>query len=418
MRIVKIFIGMIVFVSSIVLLSTAFADQSVAPLTLQEAYQLALKQSEQIASKQQLIKEAEGQFLQSLSGVLPKVAFNYDQTYKENAHQSQLGRFTLSQPLFSGFKEFAAISGAKAQQRQRKFEIFRAQQLLFIDVADSFYLYWLHLKDQEVVTGVVKALQDQANALEERVKLGRARRSELTASQARLAKKNAELIQIQTDSQVAKSLLEFLIGMPLDRSIDGDKLPVSSSRDLKAYVDLANKRSDVLASQEAVLVMRKKISVAQAGFWPKVSLDGDYYTKKTSSTPQDWDVTLKFEVPLFQGGENLGNVRTANAQYEQSTLLAAETKRRAIMEVTQALAQWEGAVKRRDAFELAANLSKQNYELQLEDYGHQQINIIDLLQSLADWEESQRDYLSAQSDAVRAWWNLKVKAGDIDNVSC
>src|SRR3989338_1342089 len=106
--------------------------------TLQDCYALALKRSEQLAIAKQTIQEAEGRFLQSLSGALPKLSFNYSHEYQQGENEPE-SKFTFSQPLFSGFKEFAAMAAARAEGRQRRQEESRARQLLLVDVSDAFY---------------------------------------------------------------------------------------------------------------------------------------------------------------------------------------------------------------------------------------------------------------------------------------
>ena len=90
-------------------------------LTLSDCYRLALKQSEKVAVQQELINQAEGQFLQSLSTILPAVDFSYTEKRQNISGGSSKietipeGKFVFSQPLFSGFKEFAAIAASRAQ---------------------------------------------------------------------------------------------------------------------------------------------------------------------------------------------------------------------------------------------------------------------------------------------------------------
>ena len=116
---------------------------SVNVFSLADCYRFALKQSEAVAIKQELIKEEEGRFLLAFSTAMPKASYVWtDKREKGNFHTDFVeGKFVFSQPIFTGFKEFAAISGSRAEGRQRKQEMTRAKQLLFTDVSDAFYFY-------------------------------------------------------------------------------------------------------------------------------------------------------------------------------------------------------------------------------------------------------------------------------------
>ena len=391
------------------------ADDS-KPLTLIECYQLALKRSEVLASKEALVKEAEGQFLQSLSTALPQLSYRYDIDYQQDRHRQESGRFTLSQPLFTGFKEFAAIRGSKSLKSQRQQDVIRAKQLLFIDVADAYYLLAYYINDLQAVVDILISLKQQEDEIIKRVNLGRARASERAAIEAKRLNQEAALIEAKTNQIVAQDLLAFLIGRPV-KELDVNKRPLESTRDLADYEALSAKRSDVLSAQYAFEVAQKKVTVAKAGFWPTVSLDGNYYTRHTPSTPHDWDALLKFEMPLFQGGSNVGDMKVAQAQATQASLVLSETERRALLETRQAYAKWQGAATRSEAFDKAYAASMKSYQMQEEDYANRLISILDFLQASNELLNARREQNLAHTEASRWWWQLKVKAGDLDDVN-
>ena len=205
--------------------TAAYADPSLGGvLTLKECYQLALKRSEQLAIHQQQIRQAEGRFLQSLSGVLPKASFNYSNKYVDG-DQAPEAKFTFSQPLFSGFKEFAAMAASKAETRQRRQEEVRARQLLFTDVADAFYYYGLYQEQLRSTQSIAQALWERMGELQKRVDLGRSRTSELASAESRLRKAEADVEQKKSDMTVARQLLEFLTGTTLE-AIQDEASPI------------------------------------------------------------------------------------------------------------------------------------------------------------------------------------------------
>ena len=385
------------------------------PLTLKDCYQLALKQSEQLAIKQTQIKEAEGRFLQSLSGALPKLSWEYTHTYKEIGTRDDQSAFTFSQPLFSGFKEFAAMAGAKAQGRQHRNELAHAKNLLLIDVADAFYYYGLYQADLQSTQAIAKTLDERMVELKRRADLGRSRPSELASAEARLRRAEAQVEQIRSQMITARELLEFLTGTSLetiDDSFDRSFIP-QTEESLNAY---ALNRPDVKAAMEAVTVAQKQVAAARAGFFPNVSLDGNYYTKKETPASSDWDVALKVDVPLFQGGENIGKLKEAKAQAQSVQLAFSETQRKALLDIRQAYARLEAASIRSAALKKALAAAEKNYELQAKDYGLNMVSNLDVLQALTDLEDVRRDYISADNEGKRYYWQFKVKTGEVSDV--
>ena len=383
-------------------------------LTLQDCYALALKRSEQLAIAKQVIQETEGRFLQSLSGALPKFSFNYSREYNQETNAPE-SKFTFSQPLFSGFKEFVAMAASRAEGRQRRQEEARARQLLLVDVADAFYLYGFYQERLELTQGIIQALEDRVEELKKRVELGRSRASELASARARLRRVEAEAEETRGNMGVGRALLEFLTGKPVVSIRDDPDIPVQSKTD-EEFSAFAQNRADVQAAREALTVARRKVGVAQAGYWPSVSVEGNSYAQKTADNSSDWDVTLKMSVPVFQGAQTLGKVREASALAAEAELGLSATTRRALMEIRQAYIRWESAYGRVAALKKAVDASEENYQLQAADYRLSMVNNLDVLQALADLEDVRRDYISAVTDMKRSYWDFKVKTGDIDDV--
>ena len=62
--------------ASLLILGASASAEPLKPLSLEDCYRMALKQSEEIALQSERITETEGRFLQSLAGILPKISFS------------------------------------------------------------------------------------------------------------------------------------------------------------------------------------------------------------------------------------------------------------------------------------------------------------------------------------------------------
>src|SRR3989338_1494741 len=331
-----------------------------SPLTLMDCYDLALKQSETIAIQKERIKEAQARFSQSLSGIMPEATYSYSERRQDGAGNSNFtlrevpeSKFVFSQPLFSGFKEFAAMAASRAEQRQFKHEKIRAQQLLFTDVSDAFYFFMNYQQDYAALSTIKTALFNRVDELKKREELGRARLSEVTSAEARLSRTEAQLEEIYSEQELARQLLEFLTGVPIKAVKDEEALDLNLIFK-EQYLGKAQSRPDVLAASEAFEVAQKNIKIAQAGFWPEIGVDGNYYTKRVGNSANvDWDATLTVDVPLFKGGETVGLVKEARSQAHQVKLRYQETLRRAYLDIENAYTKFEIALKRLAAYQKA-----------------------------------------------------------------
>ncbi len=411
-------------------LPSALAVEAGDALTLGRAYELALKRSEDIAIKAEVIHEAEAHFYRALSGVLPKVSFvitrqeqevgsaGETSEFGENASSSALRRtthqkkFAFSQPLFSGFKEFAALQGVGAEKAQRFFEKKRAEELLFVDVMEAFYAVMEARRDVAIVEMIQKALKERVKELEERARLGRSRDSEVQTAVVDQKTSEYDAQVAKRMEAVARELLEFYIG----REISGELVDKGRDRapqDVSYYAAKANDRFDLKAAKEAHVLAQKNVIVAQSGFFPTARLDGNYYTERVGfQSGIDWDLLFTIDIPLFDGWQTVGEVKEAAALREEARLFAEKTKRLATLDVKNAHQEFASSLLEEKALSGALEASKKSYELQAGEYRMNLVNNLEVLDALRRYQETNRRFNAAHFEARKNFWKLKVAAGE------
>ena len=395
------------------------AAEETPPLTLDDCVALALKRSETIAIQQELIRQTEGRFLQALSGALPRASFHASEKRQDATGDSAFTlrevperKFTLTQPLFSGFKEFAAMGGSRAERRERTLEKARAEQLLFVDVSDAFYLLREQREDLGTLERIRATLIGRIDELEERQRIGRSRPSEVVSVEAQLRRTEAEMELVRNQETTARQLLEFLTGLPrVDAVVDpAPALPPLATEE--AYLQQADARPDVRAAEEAWRVTKAGVGVARAGFWPTLDLENNYYTKRVGNARDiDWDVLLTVDVPLFQGGKTVGAVHEASSLSRQSKLRFDETKRKATLDIRDTYATLRGTIDQHLALERALAAAEENYRLEVQDYRLNLVNNLEVLQALEALQEARRDVIHTTYDAKRKYGQLLAATG-------
>ena len=388
-----------------------------APLTLKECYRLALKQSEVVAVDAERIREASGRFTQAFGTLLPQVSFLHKETRYDAAgtdanvitHEQ---RFVFSQTLFSGFKEFAAMYGSKYETRQHQEEKKRAEQLLFTDVSDAFYLLLEERQDLETLATIRKALNERISDLKRRENLGRSRRSEVVSTETQLYSVEDELQQAKSQENIASELLSFLIGRPVGMIVDN-----SFVFDLKAeesYRAAAPSRADVKAAQNAWNVSRSNVTIAQSGFLPTVTAEADYFNgRNTVAQDKSWQGMLTVNVPIFEGTTTMGQVKQANAQARENKLLFDRAVRAAGQDIHNAYVNAEASFLRTKVLEKAFKSAQLNYDLQKEDYKHNVVNNLDVLTALQNLQDVRRNYTRVTLESKRFYWQLQVASGSL-----
>ncbi len=396
------------------------ADPDPQMLTIADCYRLALQRSEEIAVRQELITETEGRFLKSLSAVLPKLSFSSVDKRQDGSGDSAFTRrslperkFTFSQPLFSGFKEFAAMEGSKSEKRLRQQEKRRAEQLLLVDVSDAFHLLLEQREDLQVLDSIRQTLRERIQELEGRERIGRSRPSELVAARAQLYRVEAEWEEGQTREQIASQLLQFLTGLaPIgDLADPGAALPaLPPQENLVAGADL---RPDVQAAEISSEIARQEFRVARAKFYPTVTTEGNYFVERSGAAKEvAWDASLKVDVPIFQGGSALGAAKEAESRLRQARIRIEQARRQTAQEIRDAHSEYDGALARVRALTKALEAQEENYQLQVEEYRRSLVSNLEVLRTLGELQDARRDLIAALYQAHRLYWKLRVAAGE------
>jgi outer membrane protein len=402
-------------------------EMSDKPLTLADCYRLALKQSEDIAIDADFVKEAEARFLQAFGTLLPHVSFTSTNTRERApanaANSSNISsapykraqrQFTVTQTIFSGFKEFAAMKGSNLERDQLINEKIRAEQLLLTDVSSAFYLLMQQKEDFNTVERIQAVLERRIIELKAREALGRSRHSEVVNTQAQLYSIKAQLELAKSRIVLARQLLEFLTGTSISDIVETQGgLPELGSQD--AYLAKANSRPDVKATEKAWGVAKQRAYVTKTGLLPEVSVQGNYYTKRPELLQSTtWDALLTVNIPIFEGTEVYGMVKEANLKAKDAQLQFQRTKRQAYADIRDAYVNLRTAIIRTAALRKALQAAKLNYALQKKDYQLNLVNNLDVLSAIQTLENSRRDFIQTLYDTKRFFWQLQVAVGEIE----
>jgi outer membrane protein len=401
------------------------------PLSLADCYRLSLKQSEVIAINADMIKIADARFLQALSIMLPHFSFISNDMQEEQGPPPITGsasttsefqsldptrssdrRFNVKQTLFKGFKAFAAIKGSKFDKNQRIEQKIRAEQLLLVDVANAFYLLIEKREDIRALKRIESALYRRVKELRERERLGRSRPSEIVNAKAQFYAVQSNIEVVRNQATLARQLLEFLIGQPVRDVVDSYEIP-TKLQPKEYYLVKSERRPDVLAAKYAALVAKQEYRMVDSDFLPTAVLEADSYTQRTGfSKGVDWDVMLRVDVPIFDGGYTLGRSKEYSLKADQADLEFRRVRRRAPFDIKDAYANLYTAISVQESLRKAYTTAKLNYYLQRKDYERSLVSNLDTLASIQTLQDAQRNYIRALYEAKRLYWRLRVAVGE------
>jgi outer membrane protein len=371
-------------------------------LSLRDCFKAALKRSEVLATQQELVVQAEENYHRAWGAILPSVTGYYsyfhrnapDLTSSGNT-DSSAGQQTLNimadQPLFRGFRDFAALNQTKAlitaQEQAKQW----AGMQLYRDVAQAFYSRLAVEKDLNVLDNELDLYQKRIKELRSRIAIGRSRITELLTVQAAQAILKAQRELVLGQLHVAKEVLAFLTGLDQEIQLDDtDKVP-SQIESLDSYQSKIDARPDIMAARKNVEAFKSNVSVAKGAHLPSVDLIGNFYIDRPDLHKNgDWDLAIAVTLPIFMGGIISSNVRTAESQKRQSEIQLSQVQRMALEEIRSLYHNFKADLAQMAAFQEAFNLSEKNYKANDKDYKLNLVTNLDVLQALTAYQDTQR----------------------------
>jgi outer membrane protein len=404
----------ILFIILSIVLSGYAAQCSADPVSLEVCFRSALKQSETLADDREFIRQSEEHFTQALAAVMPSISASYayvnqdtsdlpagtdDSLYKDMSTT----KLSISQPLFRGFRDFAALKLNQNLIASQKQSYQWAALQLYQDTSNAFYLVLSLENDIAILRKEANLYEKRIKELRSRVAIGRSRATEVLNVQVSRATLLAQIEQVKSQLSSARELLSFLTGLPASIELsDTQKTPASISS-FETYAVKLSDRPDIKAAIANTEAADNNVDIAKGAYLPSADISANYYGTRPKGTLQDskWDATITATLPIFTGWMNTSKHAESESLLRQSRNDLERVKRLARQDLKTTFQKITYDLSQVDEFENAAQLAERNYTAVSGDYDLGLVSNLDVLQTMTAYQETQRSL-------NRAIYNLKT----------
>lgn len=426
--------------------TAAYAQSGVAPYTLKQVLELALKANTAIAKAKFDYEEGAAKTRQVKAGALPQVNINADLT--DNVIRQafifpkafadpaagpdefmvlragmQYGISTTasaSQQLFNK-SLFTGIKAAKASEEFYRNSIVKTEEEVLLQTTSLFY----QAASLSAQRGVLQSNLDQTNKNLEitsaRFKNGLARKLDVDRLRVNAANLQTQLRTIDDNYSNILNQLKLTIGVDVNAPIEIAEPMLTDSTTYEPDPTLVqddwkfeNKvEYRQLTNQLSLYDLERKNFAA--GYFPTLSVYGNYtyngqsndFPLASGANPLWFDVAsvgLKLTVPVFDGFSKSAQVQQSKIRRLKAERDLAFTKQQSNMEYLNASKSYETSYESYQAQKDNAALANSVYEATLQNYNEGVSPLTDLLQA-----ETSR--IQAESQLIESL--LKVKQAEI-----
>ncbi|WP_075793174.1 TolC family outer membrane protein [Massilia putida] len=417
------------------------ANGSAGAITLQQAYEAALKNDPQYRMNFYENESAKENRILGRSNLLPQVSASYSanrniadtDTYSEQykirfpAHPRYISRSSMiqvRQPILNldGWMRYRQ-GKVQTEQGAKQFESDTAQVILRVVGAYSDALF---AEDQVALSKVQRDMYLEQMKVNQRLfEKGEGTKTDMLETQARLDLAEAQLVEAQDNATAMRDTLAGVIGMdpgtldPLGANFHFQNLPAKSFEDWRATAIARNPQ--LAAARLAVEQARLEILRDKAGHAPRVDLIGTY-SRDDAASLQNYQqnsvnraIGVQVNIPIYQGGAINATTRQAAANWNRAQADLDHRTNQVVVELRKAYDLVQNSVAKVTALEKAVASSKELMKATEQSIkGGVRINL-DLLNAQQQLYTSQRDLAQARYMYLLGLLRMRAAAGTLDD---
>jgi len=427
----------------------ALAQESTAPLTLEESIAIALKQSVIIQSAREGVAASEARRKEAFTGFLPKLSTTYNYTHNDPAQYikqpppSPITNLTIGtqdnytwsldarQPLFTGGRLEANYEISRLGLDASKHEEMGTVQDIVLEVKRSYFTI---LKAKRLV-GVAKQSVEQFIAQRDLAKnfyeVGLVPRNDYLQAEVRLADGTQSLVRTENRLEESHARFNTILRRPVSTPVAVvdilDFKPYGKDFDecLQAAI---NNRPEIQVFSLRAEQAGKKVKVVESEFYPSVNLVGSYQRYGDTAdlngsvykNPENWTVAAVATWDLWEWGRTKYSRDASVSQEKQAVNALTNVKDQVALDVKNAWLAVKEAEKLIAVTPTSIEQAEENYRINQERYREQVSRMTDVLDALtlltfarASWSNALSDYhiaLAALERAMGVIWRPQEAA--------
>ncbi|HVP76985.1 MAG TPA: TolC family protein [Thermodesulfobacteriota bacterium] len=421
---VKYFIGLILW--AIVSMSAVWAQESRAPLTLEESIKIAMERSLTVHSAVVGIVGSEFRRKEAITNFLPLWTGQYGWTLYNTP--VTIGRVqanvpgiavpaskdiynfgtTVNQPIFTGGLNLATYRSAKLGVDLSKESLEAAKLDLVLQVRVGYFTILRAEKFLAVAEQQVKNFEAQLAVTQAFFDVGIVPKNDVLLAEVNLANAKQQQVKAANDLATAKASFNILLRREVNTPFEVVDIlaykafPLSFEQSLDEALWL---RPEVKAAQLNIDQAKENVKIARSGFFPMVNLAGNY--NRLSDDPyvgggfkfdDNWTVQASATFTLwnwgntaFKVGEN--KVKVTQAEDSKKQLVDSIT-----LEVRDDYLNLLTAEKNISTAEKAIEQADENLRMNEERYKYQVATQTDVVNAVTLLAQARTNYYGALSD--------------------
>lgn len=394
--------------------------------TLEESIKEALANNRAIKVEKEKIEEAIFKKEQARADLLPKVSMTYGYTRFDDVIRSEaIGgvipardlntqdnyrwKGTVSQTLFSGYALTSAYELAKLGIDQSKIDLELNRLDLALDVKEAYFNILKAKKALDVAGKAVESLESHVDVNRNFYRVGMIPVNDLLKAEVELANAKHDLIKAQNALNLSRTQFNVLLSKPINEPFEVEDILVykPESPDFEMYLVKALKDRPEIKTLEVNAVQNdEQIKIAKSGLYPDIALTYDYIKEGDSvdvsgsayHESNSWQILAGLSWVLWDWDKTRNSVREQESLKRQLVQVRKSLEDRIGLELKEAILDLEEAEKNIPTTKKAVEQAEENLRVSEERYRAQVTTSTEVLDAQTLLSQARTNYYNALYD--------------------
>ena len=412
--------------------------QNTKTLTLNQAIEMSLKNSNQLKLDNAKVEEATGASKEAWNNHLPDVKATGAYMRLNNpsinlkvklgspssgsgpapkVNSAAYGIVNASLPVFSGLRIKYGVQAAKYLEQAAKLDVENNKEDVIMNTANAFSNLFKAKEYVGLVKENLKQQQQRVTDFSNMEQNGLLARNDLLKAQLQESNVELTLLEAENDLQTTYVNMDLMLGLPENTELipDTSGFHLADAGSLIQWEQTAlNNRKDISALSFREKAATMAIKTTKGEYYPGVAITGgliaaDIPNLLTINDALNIGVGLSYNFGvLWKTG---ARVAQANARLHQVQANESMLSDKIRLDITQAYQNYILSLKKIDVYTKAVDQANENYRITKSKFNNSLVTTTDLLEADVAQLQAQLSCLLSKADALVAYKKLQQTAG-------
>ena len=424
--------------------SAMMKAQTVRNLSLDEAIELGLQNSKQLAMANGKVAVMQARVAQIKNMLIPSVnaSVNYTRIsdnvepfmvqFSPTAQPVSLNPQILDQSynllgmqagLFTGFRAINTLKSTQYLEQAAQLDAEKDKADIRLNIIHAYYNYFKLIASKQILEENLQRFDHRLTDTKLFLNQGIALQNDVLKLELHKANLQQNIVDVQGAIDIATFNLALMLGLATDTKINLNESLNKTSRTIaqtnELIIEALQNRYEIKANQYRQQASKKAIEISKSYYYPVINVGAnyDYNLPNQRVFPQEnafkgtWfaGITASYNLVNLYSAKDL--VREQKVNYQQTISLNAMSEDVVKMDVNANASAYHTAVQKITLANKSIDQATENQRIMQTRYTNQIATLTDLLEADALYSQAQLNLINANADAEIAYAKLQKSIG-------